>query len=364
MEKIKGLEEEELEVYLRGVLEGKTYLVVVDDIWEREAWESLKREFPCNQRKGSRVIITTRIRGVAEGIDERVYAHKLRCLTFEESWNLFEKKALRGIIIEQEVDQEVKKTGQVMVRKCGGLPLSIIVLAAGILARKRRANEWSEVCVSFWRRLKDNSLHVSTVFDLSFKELRHELKLCFLYLSVFPEDYEIDVPTLIRLLVAERFIQEDEEEMMMMEDVARCYIEELIDRSLVEAVRIKRGRVMSCRIHDLLRDVVVKKAKELSFVNVYNNAAQQHSSSSSTSCRREAVHHITNNLCDRRVNKRMRSFLFFGERKGLLGSFVETKTLDLKLLRVLNLGGLLFLCKGYIPQSLPDVIGGLIHLRH
>ena len=150
---------------------------------------------------------------------------------------------------------------------------------------------------------------------------------------------------------------------MMMEDVARHYIEELIDISLVEAVRRERGKVVFCRIHDLLRDVAIKKAKEINFVSLVCN--EHHSSS--TTCRREVVHHLMDNnyLCDRRVNKRMRSFLFFGEQKVMLGSYVKTTNLKLKLLRVLNLRGLLFDCEGYIPfMSLPDVICELIHLRY
>ena len=149
---------------------------------------------------------------------------------------------------------------------------------------------------------------------------------------------------------------------MMMEDVARHYIEELIDISLVEAMRRERGKVVFCRIHDLLRDVAIKKAKEINFVNVVYN--EHHSS---TTCRREVVHHLMDNnyLCDRRVNKRMRSFLFIGEQKRMLGSYVKTTNLKLKLLRVLNLRGLLFDCEGYIPfMSLPDVICELIHLRY
>ncbi|KFK34000.1 hypothetical protein AALP_AA5G088800 [Arabis alpina] len=350
LEKIRNYAEEELEVHLHGLLEGKRYLVVVDDIWETDAWESLKRALPCDDG-GSRVIITTRIRAVAEGVDERVYAHKLRFLTFEESWKLFEQKAFKNM---QWVDADLQKIGKEMVQKCGGLPLAIVVLA-GLLSRKT-TNEWHDVCASLWRRLKDDSIHVSTVFDLSFKEMRQELKLCFLYLSVFPEDYEINVAKLIRLLVAEGFIQEEEE--IMMEDVARYYIEELIDRSLVQAKKIERGKVMSCRIHDLLRDVAIKKAKELNFVTV--NIGQH----SSTSCRREVVHHVLNNkfLCDRRENERMRSLLFLGPVMSM--SYVESFTWKLKLLRVLNLGGLMFRSKGYFHVSLSDVIGELIHLRY
>ncbi|KAG7559881.1 NB-ARC [Arabidopsis thaliana x Arabidopsis arenosa] len=351
LEKIRKFAEEELEVYLHGLLEGKKYLVVVDDIWEREAWESLKRALPCNH-EGSRVIITTRIRAVAEGVDGRFYAHKLRFLTFEESWKLFEQKAFRNM---EWVDEDLLKTGKEMVQKCRGLPLCIVVLA-GLLSRKR-TNEWHEVCNSLWRRLKDDSIHVSTVFDLSFKDLRHESKLCFLYLSIFPEDHEIDIEKLIWLLVAEGFIKEDEE--MKMEDVARYYIEELIDRSLLEAVRRERGKVMSCRIHDLLRDVAIEKSKELNFVNIYNDHMSQHPS---TTCRREVVHHqMDKYLSEKHRNERMRSFLFFGESRD--SRDLETIYLKLKLLRVLDLGGVQFPWEGGKKSSL-EVIGDLIHLRY
>ncbi|XP_010503265.1 PREDICTED: disease resistance protein RPP13-like [Camelina sativa] len=350
LEKIRKFTEEELEVYLHGILEGKKYLVVVDDIWEREAWESLKRALPCSHEEGCIVIITTRIRAVAEGVDGRFYAHKLRFLTFEESWKLFEQKAFINM---EWVDEDLRKIGKEMVQKCSGLPLAIVVLS-GLLSRKS-PSEWNDVCNSLWRRLKDNSIHVSTLCDLSLKEMRQELKLCFLYLSIFPEDYEIEVEKLIQLLVAEGFIQGDEE--MMMEDVARYYIEELIDRSLVEAVRVERGKVMTCRIHDLLRDVAIKKSKELNFVNVYNDHVAQH-----TCCRREVVNHqiINKYFSEKRMNKRMRSFLFFGESR----VNVKTTNLNMKLLRVLNLGGVHFIQKGVITLSFPDVVGDLIHLRY
>nr|ACN56763.1 disease resistance protein RPP13 variant [Arabidopsis thaliana] len=342
LEKIRKFADEELEVYLHGLLEGKKYLVVVDDIWEREAWESLKRALPCNH-EGSRVIITTRIKAVAEGVDGRFYAHKLRFLTFEESWELFEQRAFRNI---QRKDEDLLKTGKEMVQKCRGLPLCIVVLA-GLLSRKT-PSEWNDVCNSLWRRLKDDSIHVAPiVFDLSFKELRHESKLCFLYLSIFPEDYEIDLEKLIRLLVAEGFIQGDEE--MMMEDVARYYIEELVDRSLLEAVRRERGKVMSCRIHDLLRDVAIKKSKELNFVNVYNDHVAQHSS---TTCRREVVHHQFKRYSyEKCKNKRMRSFLYFGESYNLVERDFETT----KLLRVLDVR------RHGVPSK---IIGDQIHLRY
>ncbi|KAL0730412.1 hypothetical protein Bca4012_026505 [Brassica carinata] len=153
---------------------GGRYLVVVDDIWKQDARERLKRALTCNHG-GSRIIITTRVKAVAEGVDGRVYVHKLRFLTFEKSWKLFDQKAFMNM--QRIVNEDLHRTGKEMVQKCDGLPLAIVVLA-GLLSWKR-PNEWHEVCASFWRCLKDNSIHISTVFDLSFNELHYELKLFF-----------------------------------------------------------------------------------------------------------------------------------------------------------------------------------------
>ncbi|TMW81520.1 hypothetical protein EJD97_009160, partial [Solanum chilense] len=76
---LERMTEGDLEIYLRDLLKEHKYLVVVDDIWQKEAWESLKRAFP-DSKNGSRVIITTRKEDVAEKADERGFVHKLRFL--------------------------------------------------------------------------------------------------------------------------------------------------------------------------------------------------------------------------------------------------------------------------------------------
>lgn len=71
------------------------------------------------------------------------------------------------------------------------------------------------------------------MLDLSFSDLSHQLKLCFLYLSLFPEDFEINVEKLIRLFVAEGFVPQSEDRTM--EEVAKDNFDELINRSLIQA---------------------------------------------------------------------------------------------------------------------------------
>ncbi|KAH0681070.1 hypothetical protein KY284_022155 [Solanum tuberosum] len=90
---LERMTERDLEIYLRDLLKKRKYLVVVDDLRQREAWESLKRAFP-DSKNGSRVIITTRKEDVAERADNKGFVHKLRLLSQEESWDLFCSKLL------------------------------------------------------------------------------------------------------------------------------------------------------------------------------------------------------------------------------------------------------------------------------
>ncbi|WRX11627.1 hypothetical protein QQP08_004114 [Theobroma cacao] len=112
---------------------------------------------------------------------------------------------------------------------------------------------------------------VNGILALSYNELPFHLKPCFLYLGHYPEDSEISKKELIRLWIAEGFISPSlEGGEMLMEDVAEQYLEELINRCLVQVSR--RGHrgtsVKTCRIHDLLRDLCVSKAQEENFFQI------------------------------------------------------------------------------------------------
>ncbi|KAK6790861.1 hypothetical protein RDI58_009942 [Solanum bulbocastanum] len=135
---LEKMTETDLENHLRDLLKGRKYLVVVDDVWQKEAWESLKRAFP-DSKNGSRVIITTRKEDVAERADERGFVHKLRFLSQEESWDLFCRKLLDVRAMVPEMESLAKD----MVEKCRGLPLAIVVLS-GLLSYKKGLNGWQK----------------------------------------------------------------------------------------------------------------------------------------------------------------------------------------------------------------------------
>ncbi|TXG65572.1 hypothetical protein EZV62_006847 [Acer yangbiense] len=357
-EELQHMSDEDLERYLNGNLQGHSYLLVIDDIWKKEAWESIKRAFPdCNNR--SRVIITTRSQVVAEDLDERPYVHKLRFLTFDESWQLFCEKAF-GNPNANSVEEQLKTLGMEMVQKCGGLPLAIIVLG-GLLSNKTQLAKWKAVRDHIWQNLKKDNIHIPNLFALSCNDLKYQLKLCFLYLSLFPEDFEIDVDQLIRLWVAEGFVQQDENQEM--EDVAKDNFHELINRSLIQVGRISWGRVATCRVHDLLRELAIEKSRELNLLHIYDQI--KHSTGNSSvisSCRREALYSPKENcLWLQQSNPRLRSLLSFdpyGYNLDIMTKITNMYT-EFRFIRVLKLDGFFI-----YSRTLSEEIGKLIHLKY
>ncbi|GER34155.1 NBS-LRR type resistance protein [Striga asiatica] len=84
---------------------------------------------------------------------------------------------------------------------------------------------------------------------------------CFLYLGVFPEDYEIPAWTLTRLWISEGFVQPRQGQSL--EERAHENLMDLIDRNLVIVDKLKsNGDVKTCRIHDTVHDFCKAESEE------------------------------------------------------------------------------------------------------
>ncbi|KAL6190657.1 hypothetical protein ACLB2K_037051 [Fragaria x ananassa] len=116
-------------------------LVVLDDIWSVETWDSLKAAFPLCEETKSRILLTTRNEEVALRSDRNGFLFQPQPLNDDESWQLLEKIAIFG---REEIDSRIfirmKELGEKMLQQCVGLPLAITVLA-GLLARKETVDE-------------------------------------------------------------------------------------------------------------------------------------------------------------------------------------------------------------------------------
>ncbi|XXG71018.1 hypothetical protein AAC387_Pa07g0367 [Persea americana] len=194
-EEMEKLKEEELGTMLRDHLREMKYLVVIDDIWSIEALDMLRLTLPHGM-KGSRVLLTTRIEEVA--VSPPI---KMRLLDEDEGWELFMKQIFPGKDPLTACPLELVTTGREILAKCGGLPLAILVVG-GFLARKDKTFvTWSKVLES----TPESSKQLREVLALSYWDLPHYLKPCFLYFGLLPEDYEIGSKRLVRLWIAEGF---------------------------------------------------------------------------------------------------------------------------------------------------------------
>ena len=270
-EEIRNMGENQLGKKVCEYLEKRRYLIVLDDVWSIQVWNRLCLYLP--ESNGSRVLITTRNQQIA--LDAYAKLYQLCPLGEKESWELFLKKTFstgsRSTISQVECPAELEDVGKKITGKCKGLPLAIVV-SGGLLSRKEKTpSSWEKILRSMEWHLSQGPESCMGILALSYRDLPYFLKSCFIYCGVFPEDCEIKASKLIQKWVAEGIVQARGEETVE-EDVGEDYLEELIHRSMIQVVKRKwDGRVKSCRMHDLLRDLAISKAKDSKFFEVRGN---------------------------------------------------------------------------------------------
>ncbi|XP_047951752.1 putative late blight resistance protein homolog R1B-16 isoform X1 [Salvia hispanica] len=98
-------------------------------------------------------------------------------------------------------------------------------------------------------------------------------------MGVFPEDHEIKGSRLMSLWIAEGFVKSNGDKSL--EEVAKDYLKVLVERNLLLVTREKsNGKAMSYSMHDLLRDLCIRKANEEKFLNVKNSMRRVSANSS------------------------------------------------------------------------------------
>ncbi|PIN19071.1 Apoptotic ATPase [Handroanthus impetiginosus] len=277
----KEKQEENLEVNLYSFFQGKRYVVFLDDIWDVKGWDSLKMCFPISSESASRIIITSRNSGVGRYIGSDNSLHQLRPFDDSKGWELFSKLIMPT---KKKFDSELEMIGRQIVKKCGGVPLAIVVIVGMLRERGISEFSWNGVLHSIGENASDE---YSQIFGLSYKDLPTFLKPCFLYFGNFPEDYEFSSSEVVRLWMAEKFIPRvggDWEP----EDVGVDYIGKLEARNLIQVVkRGHDGRVKKFRIHDLLHSLCVNMGREIDFINTIADLQP----GSTKRVRRLTVHH-------------------------------------------------------------------------
>lgn len=283
---------ERLSEHLYKNLKGRRYLIVMDDVWNTKVWDDLRKLFP-NDNNASRILLTTRLKNVGVYVNSSPPLHDMHFLNEDGSWKLFRQK----VFGEYSCPLELEEIGKKIARNCGGLPLAIVVIGGLLSKATKTQHYWRNVAENLTSVIISNDEQCSKTIALSYNHLPHHLKDCFLYTGIFPEDFDISVSKLVKLWVAEGFINQMGSKSL--EDVAYGYLLDLVDRSLIlVGEQSSVGKIKTCKIHDIVRDFCIREAKKEMFLGITDKSL--HDIPVGTSLCRLSVYPNTTNIfpCD------------------------------------------------------------------
>ncbi|KAM3356701.1 hypothetical protein P3S68_023415 [Capsicum galapagoense] len=246
---------------LREMLDGKKYLLVLDDVWNEDhlKWLNLKNML-IGGAKGSKILVTTRSDMVAE-VSASVHKHKLGVLSEEEAWTLFEKIVFESlpIYLSEHENSNLVKIRMEIVRKCGGVPLAIRTVGS-LLRLKRTEDEWMYFKNQDLSSITRGGNDVMAILRLSYNHLPRHLKICFAYCSLYPKYFKIGRFDLVDMWIAQGFIKAISSNRDNLEDVANSYFVDLLRRSFFQEAEEHESFVQFYKMHDLIPDLAKEVA--------------------------------------------------------------------------------------------------------
>ncbi|KAL6008682.1 hypothetical protein ACLOJK_021908 [Asimina triloba] len=185
-----------LQKKLLETLQGKLFLLILDDIWneDEEKWEKLL--LPLQRgAQGSKILITRRSKKIATMMNA-TYVCELKGLSDEDSWSLFSSKAFGKRKVENQI--QLEEIGKEIAKKCSGVPLSLKVMGSAMQSKKT---------IEDWQNIKESKIW-------ALPEGRREI-----------------------------------------EDIAEEYFDDLVARSMFQDLRKRDFGSITYKMHDLLHDL-------------------------------------------------------------------------------------------------------------
>ena len=247
-----------LQVKLQMALSGKSFLLVLDDMWNENLfdWDLLSAPFKAGAC-GIKIIVTTRNQGVAS-IMRAIATHHLQQLSEKDCQSLFEKYAFGTSNPDEHPD--LKRIGHKIAKKCQGLPLAAKTLG-GLLYSKSEAEQWCRILNSKIWDLPNDKNGILPALRLSYDHLHPHLKQCFAYCSMFSKGYKFEKKKLILMWMAEGFLQQPNGEETL-EEIGDKYFLELLSRSFFQASTNNKPHYV---MHDLVLDLAQFASGEFCF---------------------------------------------------------------------------------------------------
>ncbi|CAL5330355.1 unnamed protein product [Camellia sinensis] len=272
------LDLDSLQKNLHEMLDGKRYLLVLDDAWDedQEKWDGLKYLLACGS-KGTSIIVTTHLEKVAS-IMGTIPPHHLPCLSEDDCWMLFRQRAFG---LRNEERPNLVAIGKEIVKKCGGVPLAAKALR-GLMRFKSEEKEWLSVKESEIWNLHHKENTILPALRLSYYNPPLELRRCFAYCAIFLKGSRIEKENLIDLSMANGFISSNGQ--LELEDIGNVIWNELHWRSFFQDLNKDQVNTITCKMHDLMHDLAQ---------SVTEHECHVMEDKSSSNISKQRIHHIT-----------------------------------------------------------------------
>ncbi|KAG2579178.1 hypothetical protein PVAP13_6NG149000 [Panicum virgatum] len=219
---------------LQDVVKGKRYLLILDDVWNRDEpskWEKLK-SYLQHGGSGSSVLITTHDDKVAQ-LMGTTKAHDLKNLEEIYIKEIIEARAFGSKQVEKRHRELVDMVGDI-VKRCSGSPLAATALGL-VLHTKTSKQEWEAVLNR--SMICDDENGILPVLKLSYNCLPSYMRQCFAFSAITIGQKNFNE------LKSRSFFQ----------DLKSVPFDEKHLR-LKESKRMFCYRI-TCKIHDLMHDV-------------------------------------------------------------------------------------------------------------
>ncbi|KAF8101058.1 hypothetical protein N665_0211s0045 [Sinapis alba] len=194
--------EEDKAFSIDKILGKKKFIVLLDDMWSEVDLDKIGIPRPTKEN-GSKIVFTTRSKEVCRYMkaDDEL---KINCLSRNEAWELFQ-----NVVGEYPLKQhpDIPTLAKKISEKCYGLPLALNVIGKA-MSCKDDVHEWRHATdVLSSHEFPGMEEKILSILKFSYDGLEDEkVKSCFLYCSLFPEDYEIKKEELIEYWINEGFI--------------------------------------------------------------------------------------------------------------------------------------------------------------
>lgn len=343
---MEGQMGEDMGNQLRQKLMNEKFLLILDDVWKKIDLDKLG--IPRHEEnKGCKIILTTRFKQVCRdmGTNKEV---KMNVLNPEEAEQLFNQEAKY-----EGRSKKIKQLAKEIVEECCGLPQAITVVGTA-MSKTTEVEQWRHALNELQRSvpsLEGIKNKVYMPLKYSYESLQdNTIKSCFLYCSLFPEDFSIERTKLVEHWMAEGLIDEQKNYLDSMSEGIHM-IERLKDSCLLEDGVVKD----TVKMHDVVRDVAIWIASSFEggcryLVRTGNVSSEISNGNISNSSALERVSFMNNKITklpDSVICPNASTLLL--QHNGSLDTVPEGFLQGFKAVRVLNLGSTNI---GSLPHSL------------